>query len=258
MPQIIETAEPFLFPGSKVGCLLIHGFTGTPKEMRWMGEYLAEQGYSVLAVRLSGHATHPEDMIHSHASDWIATVEDGYHLLRGLAEHVYLVGLSMGGVLSLLMSTQLDVSGVVGISTPYQLPSDWRLNFIEFLSLFQTYAPKSKLPPGSDWFDQDARMGNVSYPQNPVRSVGELNKLIAQMRVALPQVKVPVLLIHSMDDRYVLPENLERIYQDLIGVQDKTKFYITESGHVVTRDSGRRKAFKAVSEFIDRVESGLQ
>src|ERR1700690_417761 len=258
MPQTIARAEPFLFSGSKAGCLLIHGFTGTPKEMRWMGEYLAEQGYSVLGVRLAGHATHPEDMIRSRATDWIASVEDGYQLLRSLADHVYLIGLSMGGVLSLLMSTQLDVRGVVGISTPYQLPKDWRLNYLEFLSLFQPYLPKGKSPPGSGWFDQEAKKEHVSYPQNPVRSIGELNKLITQMRAALPHVKVPVLLIHSKDDRYVLPENLERIYQDLIGIQDKTKFYITESGHVVTRDSARRQAFKAVREFIDRMESGPQ
>ncbi len=258
MPQVIETAEPFLFPGSKTGCLLIHGFTGAPKEMRWMGEYLAEQGYSVLGIRLAGHATHPEDMIRSRSNDWIASVEDGYQLLRGLADHVYLIGLSMGGTLSFLMSTQLDVRGVVGISTPYRLPNDWRLNFVEFLSLFRSYMPKSKSPPGSGWFDQEARKGNVSYPQNPVRSVGELNKLITRMRAVLPDVKVPVLLIHSKDDQYVLPENLERIYQDLVGVQDKTKFYVTNSGHVVTRDAARSLAFKAVGEFIDRLESRQQ
>jgi carboxylesterase len=258
MSQVIATAEPFLFPGSKTGCLLIHGFTGSPKEMRWMGEYLAEQGYSVLGIRLAGHATHPEDMIRSRLTDWIASVEDGYELLRGLADHVYLIGLSMGGVLSLLMSTQLDVRGVVGISTPYQLPNDWRLNFIEFLSIFQSYMPKSKSPPGSGWFDQEARKGNVSYPQNPVRSVGELNKLITRMRAALPDVKVPVLLIHSKDDQYVLPENLDRVYQDLVGIQDKTKFYVTNSGHVVIRDAARRQVFKAVREFIDRLESNPQ
>jgi len=42
--MIIPTAEPFYFPGNKIGCLLVHGFTGTPKEMRWMGEYLGSSG----------------------------------------------------------------------------------------------------------------------------------------------------------------------------------------------------------------------
>ena len=43
---IIPSAEPFYYQGNKIGCLLIHGFTGTPKEMRLMGEYLANQGYT--------------------------------------------------------------------------------------------------------------------------------------------------------------------------------------------------------------------
>jgi len=258
MPQIIKTAEPFLFPGSKIGCLLIHGFTGAPKEMRWMGEYLAEQGYSVLGIRLAGHATRPEDMIRSRLTDWTASVEDGYQLLRGLADHVYLIGLSMGGVLSLLMSTRLEVKGVVGISTPYKLPDDWRLKYIEFLSLFQPYMPKVKSSSGSGWFDLEARKDHISYPQNPVRSIGELNKLIGQMRTALPQVKVPVLLIHSKEDKYVLPENLDLIFRDLVNIHNKTKFYVTNSGHVITRDSERGQVFITIAEFINRVEVGMK
>jgi carboxylesterase len=255
MAQVISSVELFLFPGSKTGCLLIHGFTGTPKEMRWMGEYLAEQGFSVVGVRLAGHATRPEDMIRTRSIDWIASVADGYQLLRGLADHVYLIGLSMGGILSLLMFTQLDVKGVVGISTPYRLPKDWRLNFIGLLSLFKSYLPKVKSPHDSGWFDQEARKDHVSYSQNPVRSIGELNQLTAQMRATLPQVKVPVLLIHSKDDKNVLPENLELIYRGLVNIQDKTKLYITNSGHVITRDAERGQVFETVDEFISRIEA---
>jgi carboxylesterase len=57
---IVPSTEPFFFPGDEVGCLLIHVFTGAPKELRWMGEYLAEKGRTVLAVRLAGHATRPK------------------------------------------------------------------------------------------------------------------------------------------------------------------------------------------------------
>jgi carboxylesterase len=67
MPQIIPTAEPFFFPGNgqntRIGCLVTHGFTGAPKEMRWLGESLNRQGYTVCGIRLTGHATRPEDMI---------------------------------------------------------------------------------------------------------------------------------------------------------------------------------------------------
>ncbi len=220
-----------------------------------MGEYFATQGFSVLGVRLAGHATHPDDMIRSRWTDWLASVEDGYHLLRGAADRIYLVGLSMGGALALLISTQLNTKGVVAISTPYRLREDWRLNYINLFSKVKPYLPKSNEPPGSGWFDKEAWKDHVSYPENPVRSIGELNKLIIEMCNALPKVNTPVLLIHSKDDTYVPPENLERIYAELVNARDKTRLYVTGSGHVVTRDAARRQVFEAAANFIHRVES---
>ncbi len=223
-----------------------------------MGEYLAEQGFSVLGIRLAGHATRPEDMIRTRWTDWTANVEDGYHILRGAADHIYLIGLSMGGVLSLLMSTQLGVRGVIAISTPYQIAKDWRMNYIGLLSKIWPFLPKSKAAPGSGWFDQEARRDHVSYPQNPVRSIGELNKLVAYMRIALPEVRVPVLIVHSRDDQYVLSQNLEQLYAALVNASDKTKLYVMGSGHVVTRDARRQELFEAAAKFIRRVESEYQ
>jgi dipeptidyl aminopeptidase/acylaminoacyl peptidase len=75
------------------------------------------------------------------------------------------------------------------------------------------------------------------------------------MHAALPKVNAPVLLMHSKDDTYVLPENMERIYGGLINAQDKTKLYITGSGHVLPRDAARQQVFQSALEFIQRIES---
>ena len=257
MHQIIPTAEPLLFIGeaNKPACLLIHGFTGTPKEMRGMGEFLHQHGYTCLGIRLAGHATHPEDMIRSTWTDWVASVEDGYHILGGRSDRIFLAGLSMGGILSLLMATQLKAMGVVAMSTPYKLPDDPRLRHIEWISRIVSYMPKSDQEPGSSWFDKDAWKDHVSYPENPVRSIGELNKLLGEMRAALPKLRTPVLLIHSRNDDYVVRDSMEMIYEDLVNTSDKTKLYVTGSGHVITRDAARQQVFKAALEFIQRIES---
>ena len=257
MPEIIPTAEPFFFPGdpSKPACLLIHGFTGAPKEMRLMGDYLNQQGYTCLGIRLAGHATHPEDMIRSKYTDWIASVESGYHMLRGITNDIFLAGLSMGGVLALLTSTSLKVRGVVAMSTPVSLPNDYPIWFLRAVSKVIKYSPKRKGEPGSGWFDKTAYQEQVSYSQNPVRSAAELKELIIEMNAALPKVMIPVLLMHSKDDTYVLPENMERMYSELVNARDKTKLYITGSGHVITRDAAREQVFQSTLEFIQRIES---
>lgn len=249
----IPTAEPFFFPGQKsTGILLTHGFTGAPKEMRWMGEYLNQHGYPCLGVRLSGHATRPEDMIRARHQDWLASVEDGYHLLRGNCERVVLAGLSMGGVLSLITSTRLPVAGIVAMATPYGLPPDWRLEYTELLSKFIPYMPKSKEVPGSSWYDKAAWQEHVSYPQNPLRAIGELKKLLELLRASLEAVSAPTLLIYSQDDKY-LPlgslNSMEYIYQHIRSSR-KEKLVINGSGHVITRDAQREQVFAAAAQFI--------
>ncbi len=255
MSQINPSTEPFLLPGSRIGCLLIHGFTGSPKEMRGMGEYLNQRGYSCLGIRLHGHATEPEDMLRSRWNDWTASVEDGFHQLSGITDRIYLIGLSMGGALALLMSTRLDVSGVIAMATPHQLPTDYPIWLLRLYGRFVRFSKKAGGIPGNSWRDKAAYVDHFSYPQNPILAVAELKLLLNEMQAQLQSVHVPVLLMHSHDDNYVLPENMEQIYAGLINASDKTKIYITESSHVVTRDAAQNQVFESALNFIRSIEN---
>ena len=256
MAQIIPTAEPFFFPGegknARIGCLVIHGFTGTPKEMRWMGEYLNKDGYTVCGIRLAGHATRPEDMIRSRYSDWLLSVEDGYNLLRTCTEQIFLLGLSMGGILSLITASMFPVQGVVAMSTPYKLPDDPRLKYIKILSKIKPYMPKGKNEPGSDWFDKAAFAQHMDYEKYPVRSVAELKELMGIMHDSLPQVKAPALLIYSHDDHSLSEGDMDSI-QERLGSQDKQKLWVEGGGHVITEEPTRTVVFKTAVDFIKRV-----
>ncbi len=248
--MIIPTAEPFFFPGIRIGCLLIHGYTGAPKEMRWMGEYLGNLGYTVLGVRLAGHATQPQDMLRTRWQDWVVSVEDGYNLLKGWVDQVFVIGLSMGGILSLLFASQHPVSGVVTMSTPYALPDDPRLPFIRIISLLIPWVKQG----APDWHNPEAAKDHVCYPYFPTRAVIQLRDLLGEMRSALPMIQVPVLLIHSKQDSGVLPINAEQILAAL-GSQDKQLYWVDNSGHVIPREPDRQLAFNATYEFIQRVQS---
>ena len=140
------------------------------------------------------------------------------------------------------------------MSTPYRIPYDFPAWALKLASHFIRYQPIGKEEPGTSWFDKSAYAEHFSYPQNPVRSGAEVQILASELRASLPKVDVPVLLIHSKNDTYVLPENMEHIYTDL-GTPDKTKLYITESSHVVTRDAARNQVFEAASAFIRRIEA---
>jgi len=227
---------------------MVHGFTGAPKEMRWMGEFLGDLGNTVLGVRLAGHATRPEDMRRVKWQDWVSSVEDGYYVLKGIVDHVFVIGLSMGGILSLRFAAHYPVSGVVAMSTPYSLPEDPRLPFIKVLSLLIPWMKQGS----ADFHNPEAEKDHVCYPYYPSSAVIQLRDLLFDMQASLPQVKVPVLLIHSRLDKSVGQANAEKIYSAL-GSQQKELIWVDNSGHVIPREPDRFIAFKATDEFIKHV-----
>ena len=233
----------------------MHGFTATPREMRDLGQYLAKQGRTVLGIRLPGHGTTPEDMARMRWGDWLAAVEDGWQLLQEQTEQTFLVGLSMGGILSLLFASRFPVAGVVAMSTPYELPAKGfnkhvLSRILRPLSLFVPFQKKGE----GRWFNPKVLESRVTYSLNPVRSMHELKLLMAETHKALPHVKAPTLLIHSKDDRYVPIEDLEKYY-GAIGSQDKQKLIIEKANHIITRDGDTEALFAKISAYVDRTSN---
>lgn len=113
-----RSVEPFYFPGNRVGCLLIHGFSGSPSEMRLIGERLAQDGWTVLGILLSGHGTTPEQRSSTSWEDWAKEAEAGVRVLRKSCDTVIGIGLSMGGLLVLHLATLDLLDGIVTMNAP--------------------------------------------------------------------------------------------------------------------------------------------
>ena len=249
--RVQSGGEPFFFRGSDVGCLLVHGFPGTPQELRWLGEFLHRQGHSVLGIRLSGHATQPSDLLHVHSSDWLADLEDGYHCLRGVCSSLFLIGFSLGGVLSATFASKISLDGLVLMATPWDLPPlAHRLRpILPVMEKVWRYRKPTEL---SDWFDKDAEALNLHYPVQPVHAIGQVFDLVERLPNALAQLHVPTLLIYSQDDGSIPIEHGQRIY-DTIPAPHKAYLLIQGSGHNVARDAQRERVFSAVGDFIQVV-----
>ncbi len=244
----LSSAEPFFIPGGKTGCLLVHGFTGTPKEMRLLADSLAQENYTILGVRLAGHATQIEDMERLVWKDWLASVEDGLNLLKGCTDRQVVMGLSMGGVLSLMAAARYDVCGVVTFSAPCGLPPDPRTKYLRLVAPFMRYVDKGK----PDWKNPEAIKDHVDYKQYPTRSILQLKELIETMLADLPKVKVPALMVQSRADHGIPADSLDTIYAG-ISSADKTRLWVENSGHVVIREPDREQIFSKVKGFLKRI-----
>src|SRR6478752_1325815 len=102
-PTSHKDSEPFSLGSGDLGVLVVHGFTGSPFEMRLLGEDLAARGFAVEGVRLAGHAATTRDLAASTWHDWYRSADEALNRLRARVgkKRVAVAGLSMGGLLTL-------------------------------------------------------------------------------------------------------------------------------------------------------------
>lgn len=242
---IKRSVDPFFYFGGKTGILLIHGFTGSPSELRPMGEYLHERGYTVSAPLLHGHGTTPEDLQQTSWMDWVDSVQMAYEEIENSGiERLYVAGLSMGGILALLLACQHTVDGVISMCAPIKV-QDFRANFVRFFYWFKPFVPRGSAK------DPEIEQHLVPYDRTPLKSVAELNRLIRYVRRRLSQVHAPILVIQSRTDETVVPDSANQIYRAVSSV-DKTISWYEKSSHIITLDRERRKLFQEVEQFILR------
>ncbi|KYZ75558.1 carboxylesterase [Anaerosporomusa subterranea] len=241
---ILKGAEPFLYRGDSHGVLLPHGFTGSPSEMRLLGEFLHRQGYTVYGPRLPGHGTHHQDMEKTEWRQWYGAVEDGFHILKGICKEVSVVGLSMGGILALLLASEYPVKRVVSLSAPIYI-ADQRLKWLNVYRMFRRYAPKRrrKLDVSPEYY--------VGYDRTPLRNLSSLLELIQHVKNRLAQLQTPLLVVQSRAEHTVRPESADYIYQHA-GSREKELFWLQKSGHIVTLDAEKEIVFKKVAAFLEK------
>ena len=112
-PAAVDSGPFFFEAGSDAAVLLIHGFTGTPYEVRGLGLALAEAGITARGIRLPGHES-SEALNCATRDDWRRAVRAAFLDLKDRYRHVGVAGLSMGGLLSLDLAAdpQLPVEAV--------------------------------------------------------------------------------------------------------------------------------------------------
>lgn len=255
LPRIQRGAEPFFLAGNEIGCVCTHGFTASPEEMRWLGEFLHAKGLTVFGPRLAGHGTSPESMRRQHWTTWYEDVLDGVALLRTRCHTVFAIGLSMGGLLSLRVAAAGHVDGVVAMAAPLRLPS----KTMRFASLIRYVRPtfaKDDWPGELDARVREAQRamgreayGRVDYGVMPTHAIAQLYRLMNEVHDHLPAITVPALLIYSKGDQTVPYDNLA-LAAGRIGSRDLVTHTLERSDHCLTQEIERETVYDLVWDFL--------
>ncbi len=251
-PQPDLSLEPFVLgpEDSDCGCLLIHGFSGSPPEMRWLGAYLAERGARVEGVLLAGHGTQPEDLRQITWQDWLQSASQGLERLRREGRKVVVIGFSMGGLLALsLCADHPYLAGIVTISSPIYF-RDQRIHLIPVIRHVIRWH-HIKRPSHST--DPAAHTRYVSYRRYPLIAVDRMLDLMRITRKLLPSVRIPALIMQGLRDGVVHPRSALYIYKH-IGSPQKELEWWHNSGHGVVFDAEREQVWRRVWKFVETAE----
>ena len=253
----LQGAEPFYYRGGDTGCLCLHGFTASPAEMRWLGRHLGEAGFTVYGARFAGHGTDPRDLARVTWKDWYTSALDGYHLLRATCRSIVLVGHSMGGLLALLLSTEVEAAGVAVLATPVLFKS--RLirisRWLKYPLPYTMQGDKTALP--EQIREEQARrgeatLGRVRYDRWSTAAVAQFYALSNYVDRQLPQVTAPLLLVYSKADTTVAVAQGDHI-ASRVSSRRVERHVLENSGHILPQDIERERVFALVTDFVRSV-----
>ena len=237
---------PFMLcpPGAGAVVLLVHGFTGTPWEMRPLAEYLADAGIASLAVRLPGHGTSPRDLARCRWEDWHAAVLKGYRAVEGNFPSIYGMGMSTGCLLLLHMASVHPLGGLV-LFSPYLRPMHRLAPFAGWLRWIFRYHAKS------DGHQQDKHY----YSLRPVSGIHQINRLRHKVSRQLTRVSCPVLAFNGEGDDLVDIASGRRLVDSLgSGVRVHLR-YGPDVPHVLTGEGNpcRQAMFLQATRFVQEL-----
>jgi len=242
--------QPFYFEGNNSkAVLLIHGWSSVPYEVRRLGKFLNENGYTVSGPMLRGHGTVPKDLENVKWNEWLSDIEKNYLELKSKYKLVYVSGTSLGANLSILLAAKYpEIPGLVLLATPYKFKLEklaylfvkFSLNFVRYRKKFYplTFGVSTTI----------TRL--ISYQTYPLKSVLEAFELVKKSRECLVLIKQPCFLIQSTNDHMAVKNNMELIFNQ-IRSKIKEKKYVERAYHTFISDVKNEHVFQEILNFLN-------
>ncbi|SFE78996.1 carboxylesterase [Bacillus sp. OV194] len=245
----LVSAKPFTFEGGKRAVLLLHGFTGNTVDVRELGRFLNEKGYTCHGPLYEGHGDTPEKLVTTRAEQWWKNVVEGYRFLQKQGhDEIAVVGLSLGGVFALKTAYTFPVKGLVSMCAPVKPKSAEDLG--RHVSLFtRRYKTILRTPPEQ----MEEEWGSLK-PQS-AKMVQTVQAVIEEAGKHIQEITCPALVVQSGKDHPVNLESADLLYERISSDQ-KSLIWYENSPHLVTRGPEKEKLHEDIYQFLKELDWG--
>ncbi|HEY8081916.1 MAG TPA: alpha/beta fold hydrolase [Acidimicrobiales bacterium] len=243
--SIAPGAEPFSATGGADGVLVLHGFTGSPFSVRTLAECIANRGYTVEAPRLPGHGTSVEDLVPMRWDDWTGAAQAAYDDLATRCARVALVGLSVGGGLSVWLAEHHPEVAALVLVNPMVQPIAAELR----------EGAQALLDAGEVTIEgvaNDIAMPGATehgYKSLPLAAALSLMGGLEDVAGAIGSVTCPTLVLTSRQDHVVTLDNSELVVAKVAGLVEQV--WLERSYHVATVDYDAELIESEACRFLD-------
>ena len=238
--------------------LCVHGYTGTPYEVRPLADALCARGFSVHAPLLTGHGADPAVCNRTSWRTWLEDAIGAWDALSPTAPSAGLrvvVGSSMGGLLALQLSLVREVDALVLLAPALRFfPTQAAAVAALAAGLWRARPFLPKESPGGDVGDVDAQRNNPTYKVLPSHGIVELRQLQHETARALSRVTAPVCAIHGARDGTIAPSSAAAI---AAGVSSPLVEHhvLARTQHLVGLDVDRDDVCRLALRFLDSVRA---
>ena len=268
-PAAWQPPHAFHYAGGPIAVVLIHGLTGTPAELKLVAKGFARAGYSVYGVQLAGHCGSEAELLATGWKDWLASALEAFDRVRTDHHTVFVGGLSMGALLSLLVASH-RVGQAAGclLYSPTMFYDGWSVprgsvflhaaillglgRFFRFRENFPHGVKDDRLRVRIQAAMQCGRCEEAGLPYMPGRSLAQLLRLIRDLKPRLPALRTPVLVLHARQDDIASIRNAGYLAANLGG--NVEKILLENSYHMITLDRERDLVIGHSVSFIQRNE----
>ncbi|QEN09616.1 alpha/beta fold hydrolase [Oceanispirochaeta crateris] len=247
--QILPLGQPRFHEGGDEAVLLVHGFTGMTSNFFYLFDRLVSEGYTVSLPRLPGHASNAADFHESTGHDWLRCVVDEYVLLQSRYKTVYIAGLSMGGLLTLILAALFDPAKIVVMAPAISIRN--KLVFkTPFLKYF-IHSVKGSWKEEDEDDEERRTLGRAYWARTDVIKVADMIALRKRALKNLSRVKSPTLTIVSEGDKTVAPDAVQ-IIENGISSNRKEHIVLVESPHVLVNGCERKEVADRIIDWFKK------